>query len=379
VNDDGFSAPRSRLAEDLDSALSMDAREFQNRLFAAAEELIPPGAGLVCAVSGGADSMALLYGLHAANRPRLGEWRLHVAHLNHGLRAEAEADAQFVAASATTLGLACTIKAVDAAAVARQRGLTVEEAGRRLRYEFFEEVAEAIGARAVALAHHADDQAETVLHRIARGTGIHGLAGMQRRRSIRAGSEIAIVRPLLELRRSDLRAYLEERGITFRHDVTNDDAHAATRNRIRHQLMPLLRKLINPQVESALIRLAAHAERTSDAVRTFAEQALNRLQIRRDAQSVTLSAPTLAALPRAVQTEVIMLALLRLDASLQAIDFDRLDAAADIAGRQNRHRCVELPGGVVVEHRGAELCISRQQVRPPTTPEQSGQPQEPLH
>ncbi|HVP11030.1 MAG TPA: tRNA lysidine(34) synthetase TilS [Phycisphaerae bacterium] len=347
----------------------MDLRAFHNHLFAAAAELMPPGSGVVVAVSGGADSTALLHGLNAVNQQHNRQWRLHVAHLNHGLRADADADARFVVETARDLGLPSSINKVDAAAIARQRNLTVEEAGRRLRYEFFEEVASAVGAKTVALGHHADDQAETVLHRIARGTGIHGLAGMQTRRPIRAGSEIDVVRPLLGMRRADLRAYLSERHIAFCHDVTNDDAGAATRNQIRHRLMPILRELVNPEIESALIRLAEHAGRTSEAIRTFAEEALNRLQIRRQEQSITLSAEALAALPRAVQTEVIMLVLLRLGAPLQAIDFERIDATADILGKQSRHRRVELPGGVIAEHRGAEFCISRQSIAPPAEPE----------
>jgi tRNA(Ile)-lysidine synthase len=337
----------------------MDALQFYRRLHDATRDLIPRQACVACAVSGGADSMALLHGLHEVNQRQGRDWQLHVAHLNHGLRAEAEADAHFVDQAAKNLGILCTIKTIDVAALARQNRQTVEEAGRLLRYEFFEEVATAIGAKIVALGHHADDQAETVLHRIARGTGIHGLAGMPPRRAIRAGSEIEIVRPLLGMRRSELRAYLAEQQIPYRHDPTNDDADAATRNQIRNRLIPLLRELVNPEIETALIRLAAHAERTSDAVRTFAEEALNRLQIRREARSITLSAQALAVLPRAVQTEVLMLALLRLDAPLQAIDFERIDAAADIAGSQSRNRRVELPGGVTVEHCAGELNISR--------------------
>ena len=355
----------------------MDPRDFYNCLSDAAAELIPPGAGVVCAVSGGADSIAMLHGLDAVNRRLARSWRLHAAHLNHGLRAEAAADAAFVAKMAESLGLPCTIKAIDVAALARQNRQTVEEAGRRLRYEFFEEAATAVGAKIVALGHHADDQAETVLHRIARGTGIHGLAGMPRRRAIRAGSGIDIVRPMLGLRRSELRAYLDEQRIPYRHDATNDDTNAATRNQIRHRLIPLLRELVNPEIETALIRLAAHAERTRDAIRSFAEDALNRLQIRRDGQSITLSAEALAALPRAVQTEVLMLALMRLDAPLQAVDFERIDAAVDIAGSQSRNRRVELPGGVLVEHCAGELSISRGPARWASGPQQAETPEGP--
>jgi tRNA(Ile)-lysidine synthase len=335
----------------------MDPRQFHGRLFDAVRHLIPPGAGVVCGVSGGPDSMALLHALFAVNAQRKRGWQLYAAHLNHGLRPEAEADARFVAKAAARLGLTCDVQSVDVAASAKGSNQGVEETGRRRRYEYLEEVAIKKAATVVAVGHHADDQAETVLHHVIRGTGLRGLSGMPSCRPIREGSDIQLVRPLLGLRRDELRAYLDGQSIAYREDLSNFDPAVATRNAIRHQVMPLLRELVNPQAATALLRLAAQAERVRKAIAGYAEEALNQLQIRRGEGSVVLAADALARLPMAVQTEIVVVVLRRLGASLQAVDFERIEAAVaqgDVAGRGRR---VELPGGVVVERRGRELSI----------------------
>ena len=333
----------------------MDARLFHERLFDAAGELIPPGSGVVCGVSGGPDSMAMLHGLHAVNGLWDRRWTMHVAHLDHGLRDDSATDAAFVRDSAAALGLDCTVKRADVARAAQGAGETVEETGRRVRYEFLEQLATSIGAGVVAAGHQADDQAETVLHHIARGTGLHGLAGMPRRRAIREGSEVELVRPLLGFRRAELCAYLDQRGHASRHDPTNADADAATRNRIRHQVLPLLEEWVNPEITTALLRLSAQAGRVHEAIRFVAAKALNRAQIRRDEGEVVLSAELVAAWPQAIRTEVVLMVLRRLRVSLKAIGSERIEAAAEAACGDGKRRLIELPGGVIVERRGAEL------------------------
>ena len=141
---------------------------------------------------------------------------------------------------------------------ARGESLSIEQAGRVCRYEFFERVCLLKGLRAVALAHHADDNAETILHRIIRGTGTQGLAGIRPRRPLREGSDVRIVRPLLMMRRAEIENYLKARGVEYRQDSSNlSPSH--TRNRIRNEVLPLLRDRFNPQIEEALVRLAEQA------------------------------------------------------------------------------------------------------------------------
>jgi tRNA(Ile)-lysidine synthase len=212
------------------------------RRFVGARGLTGPGA---VAVSGGADSVALLRGLVAAGVPGL-----VVAHFNHRLRgAESDADEAFVKALAGRLGLRFVSGGADVAAA----GGNTEAAARRLRYDWLA----GLGAEWVATGHTADDQAETVLHRLVRGTGLDGLQGIAAERAAGSNPTVRLVRPLLALPRTDLLAYLAALDQPFRTDSSNAD-RGLTRNRIRHDLLPLL-KTFNPQVVSALGRLAEQA------------------------------------------------------------------------------------------------------------------------
>ncbi|MCW5861012.1 MAG: tRNA lysidine(34) synthetase TilS, partial [Caldilineales bacterium] len=148
-----------------------DLRRFLQR-----QALLPAGARIVVGVSGGPDSLALLHALRALG-PEFG-WHLHAAYLHHGLRPEADDEARFVAEAAAAWGLGCTIARADVGAVAAQPGVSVEEAARQLRYAFLGETAVRLRAGFVAVGHHADDQAETVLMHLLRGSGLAGLRGM---------------------------------------------------------------------------------------------------------------------------------------------------------------------------------------------------------
>jgi tRNA(Ile)-lysidine synthase len=213
------------------------------------------GPGVV-AVSGGADSVALLHAL-APDRPT-------VAHLNHRLRgADSDADAAFVATLYPSLRH--PIEAIDVAAVAA--GDNLEGTARRVRYDFLARVAREVGATWVATGHTLDDQAETVLHRLLRGTGLRGLRGIAAVRELVPG--ILLVRPMLRVSRADVIAHLTAGGHAWREDATNRDP-AFTRNRIRHELLPLLRTF-NPAVESVLGRLAVQAEEQYRDVEAEAE------------------------------------------------------------------------------------------------------------
>jgi tRNA(Ile)-lysidine synthase len=204
------------------------------------------GEAVVAAVSGGADSVGLLRAL-VALAPGL-ELRLSVAHLDHGARGEASAsDARFVAELASTLGLP-----FDLGRWRPGRSGHFESDARRARYAWLAEVAHARGASAVAVGHHRDDQAETILHRVLRGTGPRGLSGMPARRPLAEG--VTLVRPLLSVGRDEIRAYLESLGQPWREDATNADT-ARTRARLRHDLLPKLAAEYNPRVAEALVRL----------------------------------------------------------------------------------------------------------------------------
>ena len=195
---------------------------------------------VIAAVSGGADSVCLL-SLLIECREKL---CVHVSalHVHHGLRGEeADRDARFVQELCSRLGVPCQVVWADAAGYAKAEGLSLEEAGREIRYRAFEEEADRIGADRIAVAHHSGDNAETILHNLMRGSGLKGMGGIPPVRG-------RIVRPLLCFTREEILSYLEERGISYCTDSTNL-ANDYTRNKLRNQVLPMVKNLINPRAE----------------------------------------------------------------------------------------------------------------------------------
>lgn len=208
---------------------------------------------MLVAVSGGSDSTALLCWLARVGDPQ----RLAVGHLHHGLRPEADDDARFVRELAQAQGLAFVEGRADVAALAADTGDGIEAAARDARYTWLAKAARDIGARYIVTAHTADDQVETILQRILRGTGIAGLAGIPRVRLL--ADDITLLRPWLEFQRAELQEYLGLLGQGWREDASNT-SRAMTRNRIRHELLPLLEREYNPVVRAALLRLSSLAD-----------------------------------------------------------------------------------------------------------------------
>lgn len=221
-------------------------------------------APLLVALSGGCDSVALLLLLRRNHRS------VTAAHCNFHLRGEeSNRDEAFCRALCTRLGVALRVAHFDTRAEAQAHGESVEMAARRLRYAWFEEVRQACGATAIAVAHHRDDNVETMLLNLTRGTGIHGLTGMAYRRE-------NVVRPLLDVPQADLKAFLQAERQDYVTDSTNADVRFK-RNFVRHRLLPLLREL-NPSVESTLVsvvrRLQVAEEAYDGVARSCLQQAI---------------------------------------------------------------------------------------------------------
>src|SRR5574341_561502 len=227
--------------------------------------LLAGGEAVVVAVSGGADSVALLHVLRLLS-PDLG-LRLHVAHLHHGLRQEADEDAAFVAGICGGLGLAYTVERVDARALARRGRRSLEDAGRQARYAMFARVAASAGAAAIAVAHTKDDQIETVLMRLQQGAAWERLAGMRFRRP---GPGVAVIRPLLGAPRVEIQQFLQDRGLVWRDDPTNLDL-SIPRNRVRHIDLPGL-TAAHPAWPQVLRRLGDAARLSADLLDRLADR-----------------------------------------------------------------------------------------------------------
>ena len=228
----------------------MDALMLEIKRYIDKNQLICPGDGVVVGLSGGPDSVFLLYALHTL-QPRMG-FTLWAVHVHHGIRgAEADRDESFSEKLCAKLDIPFQAVHVAAPAYAAQHGLSLEEAARILRYEALEAARQQLGqtrAAWIAVAHHLDDQAETVLHNLVRGAGLRGLAGMENRRN-------HVIRPLLSIKREDILKWLKQYDIPYVTDSTNADPHY-TRNRIRSTVLPELRE-INPEASAHIAHSAA--------------------------------------------------------------------------------------------------------------------------
>ena len=292
--------------------------------------LLPTGSRVLCAVSGGADSMCLL-GLLNARRTELG-LELYAAHFEHGIRGEESLrDESFVKEQCRRLGVPCLCGRGDVPGFARERGLGVEEAARILRYDFLEETAEKLGCDRIALAHNADDNAETILLNLVRGAGIRGLAGIPPRRG-------RIVRPLLDWTREEILACLEELDLPYVEDGSNQ-SDEYRRNRIRHQVMPLLREM-NPRFSQAAGRTSALLRQDEDCLNAQAEDFIGN---HFDGRSLPLGA--FSGLHPAVASRVLRRLCPR------SLEWEQVRAVLAL-GEGTERACLDLPGIRVTRERG---------------------------
>lgn len=258
-----------------------------------------PGARVIAAVSGGSDSVALLFLLH--DLAAQGDITLAgLAHLHHHIRADADEDAAFCRALAARLGIPADVGNVDVPALARAERCSLEAAGRRARYAFLDQAADRCGARHVAVAHTRDDQAETVLLRIMRGSGTTGLRGILPARG-------RIVRPLLDCSRDELQADLVARGEAWREDASNADL-GTPRNRVRHELLPYLRAHFAPGIDGVLARTADVARVEEAFMAALADDAFARA-VRVEAGRTVIDTAAVMDLPEALQRRVARRAL----------------------------------------------------------------------
>jgi tRNA(Ile)-lysidine synthase len=325
---------------------------FERRL----AEAWPPREWCEChvtlGVSGGADSVALLRAMVVLKERVGGRGQLYVAHLNHGLRGDtAEADAAWVRSLCERLGLPCEVGKVDVGSLAEEQGDGWEAAARSARYDFLVGAAEWVGARFVATEHSADDQVETVLHRILRGTGVDGLAGIARVRALSAS--VALVRPMLGLRRGDIVEYLAAIGQDYREDATNEDTQW-TRNRLRCELLPQLRERYNSRVDDALSRLAMQAGEAQEVIVELAA-AVGGECVDVTARRVKIDRARLTGEPAIIVREVLRFAWRRAGWPEQSMGFEQWQMlAALVIGPDSQ--TLNLPGDIRA-HRDGESVV----------------------
>jgi tRNA(Ile)-lysidine synthase len=308
--------------------------------------LFSPAQRALLAVSGGPDSTALLLvlaHLSASGALKLDLW---LAHFDHGLRrkAEREAEKAFLSDLAAKLGLPMLTAQGDVRAHARQHRLSLEEAARDLRYRFLAEEAEKASINVVVTGHTADDQAETVLMHLVRGSGLAGLAGMRPSSSwpFAGHDDLLLVRPLLEVGRAETERYCQEEGLSPCLDVTNL-LLAPLRNRIRHQLLPLLRRY-NPKIEGALLRLAAATAGDLAYLDETAAASWHALAVK-DEDSVRFRRSDLTALSPAITNRLLQAACQQLVADARQIEAVHIRSMVEALAKPTASR-LSLPGGL---------------------------------
>jgi len=276
-------------------------------------QLLRRGQTVLVAVSGGLDSMALLKILHMLSGPH--RWKLAVAHFNHQLRGRSsDADEKLVRQTAAALKLPFISARAEVRKFAGKSGLSIEMAARKLRHEFFARAARERNISVVALAHHADDQVELFFLRALRGAGGEGLAGMKWRSPSPVNWKIMLIRPLLDAGKSELRGFAREHRIRFREDATNAQLDLP-RNRVRHELLPLLRRHYQPALTRTILRLMEIVGAEAEVVGEMARQWLKKAG--RDGppgrpRTPRRGVPTFAKLSVAVQRRVLQWQLMKL-------------------------------------------------------------------
>lgn len=325
---------------------------------------VEPGNGLLVAVSGGPDSVALLHVLLEVQDTA--GFRIDVAHLNHGLRGrEGDADEAFVASLCQQHHLPFHHRRVDLPSMLEREGGSVEATARRERYAFFEEARGVAGARWIVTGHSADDQVETFLLNLIRGAGPRGLGGML---AVGPGS---VCRPLLACWRDEILAFLEQNGIRYRVDGSNEDL-ALTRNRVRHRLVPLLTEHFGESV----VRVLARESRLMNELDQFLDQEADRIlgsvanrEARESTGEYRLSIPALGAHPRVLQRTVIRAALQSLLGGLREVTLAHLDAVLELTEGDAVSGSLDLPRGILVQREYDDLVlapgVSKRRPEPP--------------
>ena len=332
-------------------------------------QLIQPGDGLVIAVSGGPDSMALLH-LLVVLRP---DWdlRLQVVHINHGLRGEeAEREAAFVEEISHQWSVPAKICRVNVYQQAQAWKCSIQEAGRRVRYQLLDEAALKHGCQGIAVAHHAQDQAETILENILRGSGPNGLGAMYYRRG-------KIIRPLQNITRTEIEAYLEANRIPFCLDPSNLKP-VYLRNRIRLELLPHLEEKYNPNLIQSLNRMAEIMREENDLLDSLTQEAVTRcrifdlfpeqnggegIRLKSGQETVVLLISSLLAEPKALQRRLVRQVLEEMVGNLREFTYQHIESILELAVNPVGGRKVYIPGNLQGRREKKWLIIEPRLVR----------------
>ncbi|MDR4506661.1 MAG: tRNA lysidine(34) synthetase TilS [Candidatus Brocadiaceae bacterium] len=322
--------------------------------------LIKPEETVIVGVSGGPDSVALLKILYSINTIENLRLRLFTAHLNHQLRGtDSEKDACFVQKLAENHSLPFLLKSVNIQKIAKKNNYSIEETARRERYAFFTETSHKYNASLVATGHTADDNAETFLHRILRGTGIHGLGGIPIKRPLDAAARVQLIRPLLFIWRKDILKYLREEHLTYRTDTSNYETNYL-RNKIRLELIPFLENRYNPGIKNALIQLCQIVVSNNEYLSLQAEKIVKKITLEESKDSYTINTCLLTKQPKILQHLILLSIMEKMHVPLKKIQYGHYTKILDAITKTGRGRQFQLPGKFHFWHEHEKLSLCKE-------------------
>ncbi len=314
--------------------------------FATTSRLFGPAERILLAVSGGVDSVAMAVALVRLTEAHVLTAEFVIGHVNHNLRGPAaDKDEQFVADLAKRLGLGVITRSVNVRRYATENKLSIETAARNLRAGALADIANETGCKTIATAHHKNDNAETVVHRLLRGTGLRGLGGIWPKRDFPAG--VSFVRPLLGVTRAQIVQYCKSNGLDWRHDHTNDDV-SFTRNRIRHLLLPVLKSRCNGSLVEELASLSQNCRLLHLRVCAQADRVWPLVALVSGPGEVVLAGSAFCAQTEIIQAELLRRALAAIgsgEQNLKELHYRQVIELAQGAGG----RTIELPGGFLAQ------------------------------
>ncbi len=315
--------------------------------------MLKKGDSLLVAVSGGPDSVSLFDLLYQIRT----DWRLnlHIVHLNHSLRGEAsERDQLFAEKFAKDLKMPISVKKIDVEHYAQEHRMSIEEAARECRLEFFREEANRLGIQKVALGHHKDDQAETVLFRIIRGTGLRGLGAMK---PVTEWQGLTLIRPLIELEKKDLEDYVKERKLTYCIDLSNQETRFM-RNRIRHRLLPDLERYYNPKIKSVLANLAETVILDLAFIEDAVLHRYPKVLKKRKGSMLVMKKKKFLEQPEALRFRILQRAVREVDPESE-LDYFHWDEFRNALGRENPSYEIHVANEVSISVQRKELVIRK--------------------
>ena len=314
--------------------------------------MLQDGDKVVIGVSGGPDSMTLLNILN--NLKEKLNINIYVAHINHMIRKEADEETEYVKDFCAKINVEFFAKKVKVEEEAKKQKIGTEEAGRNIRYEFFEEVAKKVGANKIATAHNSNDNAETVLMNIIRGTSVSGLKGIDK---VRDGK---FIRPIIECSRDEIEEYCKEQNLNPKYDKTNDE-NIYTRNKIRNMLIPFLKKEFNPNIIDGINRLSQIATEEEQFINKTVEKEYERLKIgadNREENQVILDLKEFNKLDYVIKAKLILYTISKVYGSTNGIEKIHIDDIVKLCSNNIGNKYLTPKAGIKVYVRKGKIYIS---------------------